>query len=463
MLHRSPNLPLSVVCLLALVFAQLANAQSPDGFTVQERAGIALIKPQSWSKDSQAIVMEFEAFTDRTARGAGIAGYIEFRTRANPKRQIPSGRIVKMVIYPEPNLVREIITDSDRTSLATVVDDIESTVKKFPATRTYVKPAVDKLNEEIALYDSGKVKVAGKWIDRTTFVAQKARTYSGQIRPDIVSANPPSSFDLQNDPRYIALVELAKTSPNVKPLIADLTNLHGKLVGTEKRKELLAQLAQPNLDFKSASAAVAELKTLKPDEDPQSALFVKKWDAAVVEVDAAKAEAKPLAIALETEMKAVKDATLPPNLSPDLDSKINHLSGKMSTLVASKPPGPLLVEARQAIAVCAIQSGFPKLQTSFEQHRFLQAKDELDNLSFQSRQIGPETSRVVADLQQTAASAIAEFSRFSEEGKVQLDANKPAEALAAYEKAYEAIADPATADTIAKLKEQVEKDAAPQN
>lgn len=453
MLPRPPVLLLPAIALLILTAASFVQGQTPsDGFTVQERAGVVLVKPQAWSKDSEAVVVEFQAFTDRTASGASGAGYIEFRTKASAKRQIPTSRIVKMVVYPEPHLVTEILTDKDRDALAAVVDEIKTTIAKYPASRTYVEPALKKVQEEVATYDSGKVKTGGTWLARDAYVSDRARTFASQIKPDILSAKPPSSFDLVNDPRFLALQDFAKTNAAVKPLVTELANMHGKLVRAETRQNLLTKLAGADLGFPEARVAVTQLKALNPEEDPRTVLFLKNWDANVAKVNETSEQAKKLAASLEKEMTVVKPEEGLPEISPELDQEIGSLNLAMSSFTASKPPAPLLAEAGQALAVCATASGFGKLKTTFADRQYLEAKDILDQLSGQVTLIGPETVRVVAGLQTVAASSIAEFSRLREEGKVQADANKPAEALAAYEKAFAVIPDPAVGEQIAELK-----------
>jgi hypothetical protein len=457
-LPKTPAFLMSVITLVVSTSAFAQSQPAADGFTLQERAGIVLVKPQAWSKDSEAVVVEFQAFTDRTASGSAGAGYIEFKTKATDNRQIPKAKIVKMVVYPDPKLVTEVITQKDRDSLEAVATDLKATVAKFPSTRTYVEPAFKKVSEELAIYDSGKVKTGGNWVNKDVYVAERARTYGSQIKTDIVNAEPPSSFDLANDPRYIALEEMAKTNPSVKPLVTDLSNLYGKRVRGEQRTALLAKLAEPEIDLAEAKGAVARLKTLQPDEDPRSVNFLKNWDAAIAKVDAIKADGKKLAASLETEMAGVKAEDTIPQLSPDLDKQIATLSVAVSSVASSKQtPAPLLTEIAQARAVSAAGSAFGRLKAIIEARQYLEAKDVLDGVSVQTSKIGPETTRVIVALNRTTAASISEFSRLREEGQVQASANKPAEALAAYEKAYAVIPDPAVGEQIAQLKEKLPK------
>jgi tetratricopeptide (TPR) repeat protein len=458
LLPKTPAILLSAILLVTVAASAFAQSQpDADGFTVQERSGIVLVKPQAWSKESEAVVVEFQAFIDRTASGAAGAGYIEFRTKTADRRQVPTPRIVKMVVYPDPKLVTEVVTQKDRDSLAAVSADLKATIVKFPATRTYVEPAMTKVNEEVAIYDSGKVKTNGAWINKDKYEAERARTFVNQIKPDILNAEPPSSFDLTSDPRYLALVELAKTNASVKPHVAELSAIYGKRVRREQRAALLIKLAEPELTYAEAQGAVTRLKSLNPEEDKSSELFLKKWDAGVSKLSAVTDGGKTLSAALEREMASVKAEDTLPEISPDLDKQIAALNVSLAGIVSSQPPAPILAAVGQAQAVCSAASALGKAKVLFASRQYTEAKDALDNAGLQSKLIGPETTRVLVSLSRVAATSIAEFSRLREEGKVQADANKPAEALAAYEKAFAVIPDPAVGEQIAQLKDKLPK------
>ena len=101
-----PRITYAYIAILLCLTASTFQGQSGDGFSVQQRPGLALIKPQPWSKDSEAAVLEFQAFINRTADGTPGAGYYEFRTKQAGRRQVPVGRIVKLVVYPDVDQFR---------------------------------------------------------------------------------------------------------------------------------------------------------------------------------------------------------------------------------------------------------------------------------------------------------------------------------------------------------------------
>ncbi|MFZ4683962.1 MAG: hypothetical protein ACOYMS_15760, partial [Terrimicrobiaceae bacterium] len=303
-----------------------------------------------------------------------------------------------------------------------------------------------------AMYDAGKVKFDGAWISRSDFVKTQAANLVELLKADIIRASPPSSLDLANDPKYLALVEFSASNPGIKALTAELAASHGKLVRAEKRKTLLQRLTDASMTLPAATEAVNQLKALQPAEDPQSAAFVKLWDAGSATVKGTTEEASTLAKSLETELAANKVEDAAPKLSPELDASISALNDKMTLLVASKPPPQLITGSRQALAVCAVGTGVKKLQVIFTEKRYLEAKDLLDNLSRQTPFVGPESTRVVTGLQQFTATKIDEFTRLREEAKLLADSGKKTEALVKYEDAFSVIPDNSVGDEIAKLK-----------
>ena len=440
--------------LAAAIFCSAGEmrGQSTDGFTVQDRPGIAIVKPQTWSKESDVTVVEFLAFIDRTASGTANAGYIEFHLKSGDKRQVATSKLVKMVVYADPAQIRDIVEPGQRQSLQNTITDVNAVTVKFPATRIYLEPSLQKLEAEAAAFDAGKVKSDGVWITKQAYLKVKAANLIELLKTETERAIPPGSFDLEHDPKYLALLEFSTTNPNIKILTAQLASSQAKLARTEKRKMLLARLTEPTLGMPAATEAVNQLKALKPEEDPRSAAFLKRWDAGTATAKAASEDAAKLAAALEGELASDKTGEAPPQLSPQLDADLSALNEKMALFAAANPPPQLLTESRQALAVCAAGTGFKKLQAIFAEKHFIEAKDLLDELSPRSQFIGPETERVITGLLQFTATQIDAFTRLREQAKLLAASGKKAEALAKYEEAYAVIPDNPVGDEIAKLK-----------
>lgn len=421
------------------------------------RPGIVLVKPQAWSKNEQAVVMEFEGFTDRTVKGTPGAGYYEFKTKAADKKQIPASKVVTLLVYPDPKNFPQIISTQDRDQVANLIKEMKDSMTEFPAAQTYINPPLKKLGEEIALYDSGKVKVGGVWQPRETYLSGQVANLGTQLRGDILRTDPPSSFDLNADPRFIALQELAGSSASANALAKELTALHDKLVRTEARASLLARLNDTSISLSEAEGAVARLKALNADEDPKSAAFLKKWETGVASVNAMNDAAKPLTEAFELEMTPVKAFDVLPQPSAELAAKISPLRDQVRLFVATNPAPVLLIDAKSPIALSQVTEGLTKLGPLFLEKRFLDAKDILDALISKSGIVGPETLRVISGLQTFTAEKIGQFSRQREEAQLLLSSGKREEALAKFEEAYATIADGMVAEEIAKLKPAPEK------
>lgn len=446
-----------VASLLATLLPLSVFAQNEGGFTVQEKPGIALVKPQAWSKNDQATVMEFEAFTDRTVKGTPGAGYYEFKTKASDKRQVPAAKVVKLLVFPDPSNFQNVVSKEEREQIAILVKELKEAVAQYPSSQTYVSPSLKKLEAEISQYDSGKVKVAGVWQAREAFLSGQITTLNGQLRGDLVRAKPSSSFDLNADPRFLALQELAGNSPSANAVVKELTALRDKLSREESRNDLLVRLAEPSISLAEAKGAIERLKALQPEEDAKTVAFIKKWEAGESAIKAMKDAALPLNEAVETELTAIQVTDTPPQLSTELATKIAPLRDQVRAFSSSNPPPVLVMENKEPVALAQISEGFIKLQPIFQEKRFLDAKEIIDNLVGKAEVVGPQTVRIVGGLQAFAGGKIEQFSRQREEAKLLLDSGKKDEALAKFEEAFATIPDNGVGEQIAQLKPAEEK------
>ena len=438
-----------LLCLTAVT----VRSQPGDGFSVQERAGVVLVKPQPWSKDAEATVLEFQAFINRTADGKSGAGYYEFRTRNADRRQVPVGRIVRLVVYPDVQKLQEIVSPQDRQALISSLEEIKAVAARFPATRTYLDPSIKILNEELAQYDSGNVKTGGVWVSKQAFVKSKATKLASLLKADIVRAKPPSSLDLEHDPKFVGLKELAETNPDAKRLARELSAQFEELVRAEKRSVLLARLGRSGTTLAEAEATLDQLKALQPEEDPKSAACVKIWDSGIATVRATSGEAEKISRLLEREVFSAGDAL--PQISPELEKQISAMSATITRFLATNPPIPLASAVRQAVAVCTAGADFRKLKPIFEEKRYIEAKDILDDLAQYAGLFGPETTRAIAGLQRQAVGKIEQFTRLRGEAKLLADSGKKPEALAKFEAAFSVIPDSDVGQQIAQLKQDI--------
>lgn len=443
-------------CCLAS-FAALGLAQ-----TTESRPGIALVKPQAWSKPGEATISEFVGYVDRTPEGVAGAGYYELKTKQGDKRQVPASRIVKIVVYPDVAVYTRITKTEERDALARAAADLKAVVADYPATRTYLDPSIKALNKELAQYDAGNVKVDGAWMSRESFVASQVSVLGGQLRSDINRAQPTSSFDLHTDPRFVGLQDMAATSPSAKALVKDLSDTYDKLLRAESRQALLASFDSVTVTLSEAQGGVERLKTMKPEEDPRSVAFIKKWDASLDAAKQLRSRAEPLAKEFDDQMKNVTDVAIPPLASPELLAKINSLDSDLKIFFATKPAPVLIKESDLALSLTSVSTAFNKLQTLFPAREFLQAKELLDPLVSRATTVGPETKRVAGLLQTYVSERIQDFSRQREEAKILLDSGKQKEALEKFEAAFAVIPDATVGEQVSQLKEALGVNAQPE-
>jgi hypothetical protein len=440
--------------LLCFAVAPL-GAQPGDGFVVRERAGVAFVKPQPWSKESEATMVEFQAFINRTADGGSVAGYYEFRTKTANRRQIPIARIVKLVIYPDIREFADIAQPEDRRVLISAIEELKSVTARFPSSRTRLEPFIGQLSGELARYDSGEVKCEGVWIPRETYVKRLAIKLASLLKADIARARPPSSLNLEDDPKFVGLREMGETNPDAKRLATEVSTNFEQLVRAEKRGDLLIKLDRPGTSLAEAREAVQQLKALRPGEDARTAALVNAWDFGVAFVEATSAESETIAAQIERELASFKPGDGLPDISPELEQRISALNGRITSYLATKPPKQLSGAIEKAAAVCRVEAVFKRLKTIVAEKQYIEAKDLLDDLAPWAVLIGPQTTRVVGGLQRKAVEKIEQFTRLRAEGKLLAESGKKGEALEKFEAALAVIPDSEIGQQVSQLKQEV--------
>ena len=449
-----PRLASFCSALLLCATTPSSAAQSGSGFVVQKRAGVVFVKPQPWSRDSEATVFEFQAFINRTADGGFGAGYYEFQTKNADRWQIPTARIVKLVIYPDVQEFGDIVGQQDRRLLVSAIEELDRVAGKYPSSRPYLEPSIGKLNDEIAQFDSGNVKSQGVWMSRESYIKRLATKLAGQLKAEIARAQPPSSINLEDDPKFISLKDLGRTNADAQRLATELSTHLEALVRDERRTDLLGKLARPSTTLSEARVIVEQLKTLRPREDPKAAAFVKTWDFGLAAAEAARAEADEICASLERELADFSADGLP-TISAELDKQIFALKGKIMRFMATKPASQLVAITERAAAICETEADFTKLKAIFVGKQYLEAKDVLDDLAGRAGLVGPQTVRVVAALQRSTVERIEEFTRLRAEGKLLAESGKKLEALDKFDAAFAVVPDAEVGQQISQLKEEV--------
>jgi hypothetical protein len=335
------------------------------------------------------------------------------------------------------------------------MEELRAVAAKHPSSRSYLEPFIAQLGDEVARYDSGEVKSEGEWIAREIYVKRMAIKLAGLLKADIARARPPSSMNLEDDPKFTGLKELAETNSEAKRLTTEISAHFEGLVRAEKRGDLLAKLDRPGTSLAEAQAAVEELKTLRPGEHARTAALVKAWDSGGAFVRTTSAESDTISAQLESELAGFTAAAGLPEISPELEKQISALDGRITRFLATKPPSQLSGTLEKAAAVCRVEAGLTKLKAIFVEKQYIEAKDVLDDLAPWAALVGPQTTRMVTGLRRQTVEKIEQFTRFRAEGKLLAESGKKREALEKFEAAFAVIPDPEIGQQIAHLKREV--------
>jgi tetratricopeptide (TPR) repeat protein len=443
---------LSLLPLACFTIASVAHAQrQADGSTLRTIPGLAIVKPQAWSKDSETSVVEFTGYIDRKAVGHAGAGYFELQLPSGQRRQVDVSRVVKLIEYPDPERVRTITDQNGRQGVEAVVREVQAVIERFPATRSYLKARLDKFAEQLTTYDSGKVKLDGQWIPRNTYYDSQALKVAEILEVEIERAHPPGSFNLDDDPKFMALREMAAESSVAKKQVERLSALQAGFGKAERRRQILAKLAEESFDLATCQRLVTELGTLSPETDPASAKVYAKWKAGLPEAAAIAEAGATDAATLEAALAGVGDPPVLPTLDPALESSAKALSERIRKLKSGGLPAPLANQIQQAESVALFVEALPKLDGFLKAGHSLDAKELLDSLAPQADTIGPGAEKAVATLQRESAARIDMFTKIREEAKTHAEAGRRPEALAKFQEAFAIIPDPTVGAAIAEL------------
>lgn len=442
-----------LACLLATCLVSFAaHAQNMEGMTVQETPGIALIKPQSWSKESDVTVLEFTAYVDRRATGNAAAGYYEFILPSGNKRQVDSSKVVRVIIYPDASRIVSLVESKDRDQIAASIKGMEDITIRFPATRSHLLSRLREIVAVIERYDAGEVKMDGQWVPRKTYLERQSEKYAQVLREEIQKAKPPGSFNLADDLLFAALRNMETSVPKAKTLTADLSALNQRLGRGATRKDILKRLEEAGATYEASVPLVAQLEGLQPAEDPAASAFLGKWKSAMTALDALEPVAKSAAEALEANLADFHSTDQAPEFSEETRTHLRRLGDQLRAFRAGNPPPALNARVAGAVAVEAVGAGFMEIGQSLPARKVFEAKTTLDAMAPQARNIGPQCGRVVSEFQKSIATRIEFFTKTRDEAKGLAEGDKPAEAIAKYEEALAIIADPTVESALADLK-----------
>ena len=435
---------------LAIIYALVAlvpvHAQDRDGNTIVQTAGIALVKPQPWSKPSEAEVVKFSAFTDRTARGSAGAGYFVLRLPSGKDTQIPPARIVKLIL--QPKTPTELLEDSQRSELQKSIDEMKTAIAAVPAAGTVISEYLKPLQAIAGRYDAGDVMTRpDKWETREKYRQLEIQKIELRLRRAIAGAKIKKDFDLNSNADFAKLTEFAASDAALQARLDAMRLECAKLVSREEQDAILVKLQSP-LSPSAADLLLDELKSLS-DPSLRTTSVLRQADIAVEltkEIDALK-----LGIESLWNEESLSKGILP-TAPADLTSQIGSLTSKLAVFRAGSPPAGIWLPSPAFDACVTLKDALPTLQTRLTERDYKAANNGVTALSPFGRQIGSKTTAALERIKSYADGQIAKFSTLVDKGNTLLNGTDKKLAVAKFQEALAVMPDANLEKRIAEIK-----------
>lgn len=436
--------------LLALICSLMAlvplHAQDRDGNTIVQTSGVALVKPQPWSKPSEAEVVKFSAFTDRTARGSAGAGYFVLRLPSGKDTQIPSARIVKLIL--QPKTPTELIEDSQRSELQKSIDEMKTAIAAVPAAGTVILEYLKPLQAIASRYDAGEVMTSpDKWETRDKYRQSEILKVESRLRRAMADAKIKKDFDLNSNADFSKLTELAASDAALQARLDAMRVECAKLVSREEQDAILVKLQAP-LSPSAAAILLDKLKSLS-DPSPRTTSVLRQADIAVEltkEIDALK-----LGIESLWNEESLSKGILP-TAPADLTSQIGSLTSKLAVFRAGSPPAGIWLPTPAFDACVTLKDALATLQARLTERDYKAAIEGVSALMPSARQIGSKTTAALESIKSYAEGQIAKFSTLVDEGNTLLNGTDKKLAVAKFQEALAVMPDANLEKRISEIK-----------
>jgi len=447
---------LSCCTALLLVFLPYNPALAADGRTWVEREGIALVKPQAWSKPAEAMVVEFSAYLNRSAAGQGAAGYYVLRQKNGTNRQIPAARVVKITLIPDVSQITNLVNDAETARLAAAVASLKGETSKYPATRRLLNSSIKELEGMLKRLDSGEVLVDGKWTSRALYYSGEARKLVAVLGPEIRSARPPGNVNLAADPRYAALQDLARKSPQAKRELQRIDALHERLNKESRQQAVLKELQNPQVSLARGRQLVTELSATSPSQTSEAGKLLQSWSEGDVLLQKIEKLTPEAVSAVNSSIAQHPDTEEAIALTPEATKIITELGNTVAEFRRSRPPRALSEAAAGSIQVVGFASAFAALSQQEKNNDYLAMKESLDRMAQTSPLISAEAEKYTNTLKKLTDERVAYFAGLREEATQLLEAGKKEDALKKFRAAYDVIPEQAISKNISALQKQIE-------
>jgi hypothetical protein len=435
-----------IAILCAAILIVPLHAQERDGNTIVQTPGIALVKPQPWSKPAESEVVKFTAFTDRTARGSAGAGYFVLRLPSGKDTQIPSARVVKLIL--KPKTLPELVDDSQRKELQKSIDEMTTAIAAVPAAATALGDFLKPLQADATRYDAGEIMVSpNKWDTRENYRRLEIAKIEQRLRLAMTEAKIKKDFDLDTNADFAKLTDLAAADVALKARLDAMKVECAKLVSREERDAILAKLQSP-LSPGVAALLLDQLKALS-DPSPRTTSVLRQADIAVEltkEIDALK-----LCIESLWNEESLSKGILP-TAPADLTSQIGSLTSKLAVFRAGSPPAGIWLPTPAFDACVTLKDALPTLQARLTERDYKAAIEGVSALMPSARQIGSKTTAALESIKSYAEGQIAKFSTLVDEGNTLLNGTDKKLAVAKFKEALAVMPDANLEKRISEIK-----------
>jgi hypothetical protein len=435
-----------IVFLCALMSFVSLHAQERDGNTVIQMSGIALVKPQPWSNSFESEVVKFSAFTDRTARGATGAGYFVLRLPSGKDTQIPSSRVVKLILKPKMPI--ELIEDSQRREIQKRIDEIRVAIAAVPAAATALEDYLKPLQSVADRYDAGEVMIgADKWETREKYRQSEIQKIELRLRRAMSEAKIKKDFDLNSNADFSQLINFAESDAALKARLVSMRIEFAKLVSREEQDVILMKLQSP-LSPSAAALLLDKLKALS-DPAPRTVSVLRQADVAAgltKEIDALKQSLDSL-----WNLESLSQGILPV-FPADITTQIDALSSNIAAFHAGAPPVGIWLPSHSFEACVVLKDALPTLQARLRERDYRAAIEVTAVLSPSARQIGSKSMKALDILNSYADGQIAKFSTLVDEGNTLLAGMDKKLAVAKFEEALAIMPDANLENRISEIK-----------
>jgi hypothetical protein len=435
-----------IAILCAAILIVPLHAQERDGNTIVQTPGIALVKPQPWSKPAESEVVKFTAFTDRTARGSAGAGYFVLRLPSGKDTQIPSARVVKLIL--KPKTLPELVDDSQRKELQKSIDEMTTAIAAVPAASTALADYLKPLQADATRYDAGEIMVSpNKWDTRENYRRLEIAKIEQRLRRAMTEAKIKKDFDLDANADFAKLMELAETDAALKARLDAMKVECAKLVSREEQDAILAKLQSP-LSPSATAPLLDQLKSL-PDPSPRTSSVLRQADVAAAltkDIDTLKQSFENL-----WNQESLSNGAMPA-VPVEISTQIDALTSKISVFHAGAPPTGIWLPSSTFDACVSIKNALPTLQARLTERDYRAAIEGINALSAPTRQIGPKTTEAIESLKSYANGQIAKFSALVDEGNTLLTGTDKKLAVAKFQEALAIMPDANLEKRISEIK-----------